>query len=125
MFSDLGEPAHFRISAEGEAVLRLETRLGYAHKGTLGLLRGKSPRAAARFAARISGDAAVAHSIAFARAAEAAAATEAPPRADALRAVMAELERIANHFADFSTVAEAAGFPVAGDAGDACCARRR
>ncbi len=85
VFGGIGEPAHFRLSAEGEAVLRLETRLGYAHKGTLGLMRGKSPRAAARFAARISGDAAVAHAIAFARAAEAAAGTEAPPRAHALR----------------------------------------
>jgi Ni,Fe-hydrogenase III large subunit len=112
VFGGIGEPAHFHLSAEGEAVLRLETRLGYAHKGTLGLVRGKSPRAAARFAARVSGDAAVAHSIAFARAAEAAAATEAPPRADALRAVMAELERIASHFSFFSGVAEAAGFGV-------------
>jgi Ni,Fe-hydrogenase III large subunit len=112
VFGTIGEPAHFRLSAEGEALLRLETRLGYAHKGTLGLLRGKSPRAAARFAARISGDAAVAHAIAFARAAEAAAPTEPPPRALALRAVMAELERIANHFDDVATIAEAAGFGV-------------
>jgi len=112
VFGGIGEPAHFRLSAEGEAVLRLEARLGYAHKGTLGLLRGKSPRAAARFAARISGDAAVAHGVAFARAAEAAAATDAPPRANALRGVMAELERIANHFSDVAAVAEAAGFAV-------------
>jgi Ni,Fe-hydrogenase III large subunit len=112
VFGGIGEPGHFRLSAEGEAVLRLEVRLGYAHKGTLGLMRGKSPRAAARFAARISGDATVAHAIAFARAAEAAAATDPPPRAHALRAVMAELERVANHFADIAALAEAAGFAV-------------
>jgi Ni,Fe-hydrogenase III large subunit len=112
VFAGIGEPAHFRLSAEGEAVLRLETRLGYAHKGTLGLMRGKSPRVAARFAARISGDTTVAHSIAFAHAAEAAAPTDPPPRAQALRAVMAELERIANHFGDVAAIAEAAGFAV-------------
>ena len=42
-------------------------------------------RAAARFIARLSGDATVAHSLAFARASEAALETEAPPRAQALR----------------------------------------
>ncbi len=42
------EPGHFRFSAQGETVVRLEIRLGYLHKGTLGLMRGKSPRAAAR-----------------------------------------------------------------------------
>ena len=110
VFGTIGEPAHFRLSAKGEEVLRLEARLGYAHKGTLGLLRGKSARAAARFPPRVSGDAAVAHAVAFARAAEAAAATDPPPRAHAVRAVMAELERIANHLADIAALAEAAGF---------------
>ena len=106
------EPGHFRFSAVGETVVRLEIRLGYLHKGTLGLMRGKSPRAAARFAARLSGDATVAHSIAFARAAEAAAATPAPPRAAALRAVMAEMERIANHLGDCGAIANDAAFTL-------------
>lgn len=106
------EPGHFRLSALGETVARLEVRLGWLHKGTLGLMRGKSPRAAARFAARLSGDSTVAHAIAFARAAEAACSTEAPPRAAALRAVMAELERLANHLADCGAIAEAAAFPL-------------
>ncbi len=104
------EPGHFRFSAQGETVVRLEIRLGYLHKGTLSLMRGKSPRAAARFAARLSGDSTVAHSIAFARAAEAATATDAPPRAAALRAVMAEIERIANHAGDVGAIANDAAF---------------
>ena len=104
------EPAHFRLAVRGETVLGLSTRLGYAHKGTLGLMRGKSPRLAARFAARISGDATVAHSLAFAHAAEAALGLRVPPRALFLRAVMAELERIANHAGDIAQVSEAAGF---------------
>ncbi|HEX3347109.1 MAG TPA: nickel-dependent hydrogenase large subunit, partial [Acetobacteraceae bacterium] len=104
------EPGHFRFHASGETVVRLEVRLGYLHKGTLGLMRGKSPRAAARFACRLSGDSAVAHAIAFARAAEAATGTDAPPRAHALRAVMAEIERIANHIGDFGAIANDASF---------------
>jgi Ni,Fe-hydrogenase III large subunit len=104
------EPGHFRFHAQGEAVARLEIRLGYTHKGTLALMRGKSPRAAARFAARLSGDSTVAHSIAFARAAEAALGTPAPPRADALRALMGELERIANHLGDVGAICNDAAF---------------
>jgi hypothetical protein len=61
------EPAaHLHLTGRGETIARLESRLGYTHKGTLALMRGKSPRAAARFAARLSGEATVAHAIAFA-----------------------------------------------------------
>ncbi len=107
------EPGHFRFTAQGETVVRLEIRLGYTHKGTLSLMRGKSPRAAARFAARLSGDSTVAHSIAFARATEAALATEAPARAQALRGVMAEIERIANHLGDVGAICNDAAFAFA------------
>ena len=107
------EPGHFRFTAAGETVARMEVRLGYTHKGTLLLMRGKSPRIAARFAARLSGDATVAHSIAFARAAEFASNTEAPPRAVMLRAVMAEIERIANHLGDLGAVCNDAAFAFA------------
>jgi len=117
----IGEPAHLRLTLRGDSVLRAEARLGYAHKGTLLLLRGKSPRAAARFIARLSADATVAHALAFAHAAEIATESPAPPRAVALRALMAELERIAGHLDALSVLAdclEAAAF------GGACCLHR-
>jgi Ni,Fe-hydrogenase III large subunit len=104
------EPGNFRFLLRGEQVLKLEARLGYAHKGTLALMRGKSPRLAARFAARISGDATVAHSIAFAHAAEAALGLAPPPRAIHLRAIMAEIERLANHTGDIGAISGDAGF---------------
>lgn len=104
------EPGHFRFTVQGEVVVRLEARLGYTHKGTLVLMQGKSPRAAMRFAARLSGDATVAHSLAFARAAEAAAGMEAPPRAQAIRRAMLELERLHNHLNDLGFIANDAAF---------------
>ncbi len=107
------EPGHFRFTAQGETIARLEIRLGYTHKGTLGLMRGKSPRVAARFAARLSGDATVAHSVAFARATEAALRVTAPDRAATLRAVMAELERVANHLGDVGAICNDASFAFA------------
>jgi len=104
------EPGHFRFTVQGEMVVRLEQRLGYTHKGTLGLMAGKSPRAAARFAARLSGDTTVAHSLAFALAAEAATGTAPPPRAVWLRCAMLELERIANHLNDWGFICNDAAF---------------
>jgi len=91
-------------------VVRLEQRLGYTHKGHIGLMLGKSPRAAARYAARLSGDSTVAHGWAFAMAAEAATGTTPPPRALALRSVMAELERCHNHLNDWGFVCNDAAF---------------
>jgi Ni,Fe-hydrogenase III large subunit len=106
----IGEAAHIRLTARGGTVLRAESRLGYTHKGVLTLIHGKSPRAAARFAARLAGDATVAHSLAFARATEAALDVRAPPRAATLRTAMAELERIAGHLDTLAVQADDAGF---------------
>jgi Ni,Fe-hydrogenase III large subunit len=104
------EPGHFRFHCSGETVVRLEERLGYVHKGTEALMAGKPPAEAARLAARRSGDATVAHSLAFARAVEAALEVEAPPRAVWLRALMAEFERVANHIGDVGAICNDASF---------------
>ncbi|PKU26168.1 NADH-quinone oxidoreductase subunit C [Telmatospirillum siberiense] len=104
------EPGHFRFTCAGETVVRLEERLGYTHKGVEGHMAGKSLIDAARLAGRISGDSTVAYAIAFARAAEAATGTEAPPRAHWMRALMAELERVANHILDFGAICNDAAF---------------
>ena len=105
----IAEAGQFRLFIRGAAVVRMEARLGYLHKGIEALMRGKSPRVASRFAARLAGDATVAHGIAFARAAEAACDTAPPARAIAVRAVMAEAERIASHLADLGALARAGG----------------
>jgi len=106
------EPGHFRFTANGETVVRLEERLGYAHKGIEGLMTRATLARAAGLAVRTSGDSTVAYGIAFARAAEAALHIEAPPRAIYLRAAMAELERIANHLGDFGAIANDASFSL-------------
>jgi Ni,Fe-hydrogenase III large subunit len=106
------EPGHFRFSANGETVVRLEERLGYAHKGIESLWRDSDLGDAARLAARVSGDSTVATSIAFARAVEGALGIVAPVRAQWLRALMAELERIANHLGDIGAVCNDASFAL-------------
>jgi Ni,Fe-hydrogenase III large subunit len=106
------EPGHFRFHASGEAVVRLEERLGYVHKGVDSLMQGASVERAAVLAARVSGDSTVAYSIAFARAVEAALGLEAPERAHWLRGLMAELERLANHFGDIGAICNDAAFSL-------------
>jgi len=106
------EPGHFRFTANGETVVRLEARLGYVHKGIDALMTGASIERTAVLAGRVSGDSTVAFALAFAQAVEAALGVEVPPRAVWLRALAAELERLANHFGDFGAVCNDAAFAV-------------
>jgi Ni,Fe-hydrogenase III large subunit len=106
------EPGHFRFSADGEHVVRVEQRFGFVHKGIDRLMRGAALDAAAKLAARTSGDSTVAYSFAFARAVEAALQVDAPPRAQYLRALMAELERLANHIGDIGAICNDASFAL-------------
>jgi Ni,Fe-hydrogenase III large subunit len=106
------EPGHFRFTAGGETIVRLEERLGYVHKGIEKLMGGADLDRAAKLAGRISGDSTVAYATAFVRAAEAALGIDVPPRADWLRALMAELERLANHFGDIGAICNDAAFAL-------------
>ncbi len=106
------EPGHFRFTANGETVVRLEERLGYVHKGTEALMAGAPVERAAVLAGRVSGDSTVACALAFARAVEAALGLEVPPRAVWLRALCAELERLANHFGDIGAICNDAAFAM-------------
>lgn len=106
------EPGHFRFTCNGETIVRLEARLGYTRKGIEGLMAGAGLSRAATLAARVSGDSTVAYSLAFAMATEDAADTMVPPRAVFLRAIMAELERLANHIGDVGAICNDGGFAL-------------
>jgi Ni,Fe-hydrogenase III large subunit len=106
------EPGHFRFTASGETVVRLEQRLGYTHKGTEGLMIGASLDRAVQLAGRVSGDSTVAYAYAFSRAAEAALQLVVPDRAIWLRALLAELERLANHLGDIGAICNDASFTL-------------
>jgi hypothetical protein len=57
------EPGHFRFTANGEHLVRLEQRLGYVHKGVESLMRGATLEASAKLASRTSGDSTVAYAL--------------------------------------------------------------
>ena len=106
------EPGHFRFTANGETVVRLEERLGYVHKGIESLMAGAGIADGAKLAGRTSGDSTVAYTIAFSRAVEAALKVDPPARAHWLRALMAELERLANHLGDIGAICNDAAFAL-------------
>ncbi len=106
------EPGHFRFSIVGEKVLRLEERLGYTHKGTERRFTDLEPLQAHRLAGRVSGDSTVAYAWAYCMALESAAACEIAPRAHALRALLLERERVANHLGDLGALSNDAALAV-------------
>jgi Ni,Fe-hydrogenase III large subunit/Ni,Fe-hydrogenase III component G len=94
------EPGHFRFSIVGEKVLRLEERLGYKHKGIEKRFEALTLEEGARLAGRVSGDSTAAYAWAYAMALEGMAGVQPGARALALRAVLLERERVANHLGD-------------------------
>jgi Ni,Fe-hydrogenase III large subunit/Ni,Fe-hydrogenase III component G len=103
------EPGHFRFAVVGERVLRLEERLGYTHKGIEKRFEAMSILNGVRLAGRVSGDSTVAYAWAYCMAAEGAAFFTPPERAQWLRALLLERERIANHLGDLGFLANDAG----------------
>lgn len=107
------EPGHFRFSAVGERVITLEQHFGYVHKGIEKIAVGRDIAGLARLAARVSGDSTVAHAWAACQAVERALALNLPERADFLRGLLCERERVANHLGDIGAICNDVGFAFA------------
>ena len=105
------EPGHFRFSVVGEKVLRLEERLGYVHKGIERRFT-ELPIARRRIASRRASPATPPSRIAWAycQALEGMTARAIPAARAWLRALLLELERIANHLGDLGALGNDAGF---------------
>jgi len=107
------EPGHFRFSAMGETIIDVKQRLFFTHKGTEKLFEGRRPEDGAELAERVSGDSTIGHALAYCQAVERAAGCVVPPAAAHIRAVLLELERIANHVADVGMMVSDTGYAVA------------
>jgi Ni,Fe-hydrogenase III large subunit len=104
------EPGHFRFQCAGEEVLHLEIALGYQHRGVEEAIAAGRTRATMAQMETVAGDATIAHATAHATVLEALSGIEAPLRAQWIRAVALELERLANHTGDLGAMANDVAF---------------
>jgi Ni,Fe-hydrogenase III large subunit len=107
------EPGHFRFQCHGELVYNLEINLGYQHRGveTLFLETGSSRRI--MLAESIAGDTVIGHACAHCNAVESLSNTQISLRAQVIRSIAEELERIAMHLAGLGGVSNDIGLAIA------------
>ena len=106
----LKEPGHFEFSVEGEIVTGASIRLGFVHRG---IEKGAEVRTWVQnmyMMERVCGICSHVHATAFTLGVEQLAGVTAPPRAQAIRSIVAELERIHSHMLWLGVAAHEGGF---------------
>jgi NADH-quinone oxidoreductase subunit D len=106
----LKEPAHFEIAVDGEIVTGATLRLGYVHRGIEKGVEQQNWAQAMYMLERICGICSHVHATAYALGVEALAGVQAPPRAQAIRVLVAELERVHSHLLWLGVAAHEGGF---------------
>ena len=115
------EPGHFRFQCHGEHVFQLEISLGYQHRGVEKALVGGPNKRTMHYMETLAGDTTIAHATAYCQMIESFGHPNVPVRAQVLRGIALELERLANHTGDLGALSnDVAYLPTA-----AYCGRLR
>jgi len=106
----LKEPVMFEFEIEGERIVNVDFKVGHVHRGIEWIGTQKNPLQILPIAERICGICNISHPIAFCIAVENAAGIEVPERAQHIRTITAELERIHSHILWAGVAAHEIGF---------------
>ncbi len=104
------EPGHFRFQCYGERVFHLEIALGFQHRGVEQAMVGGPNKRSIHYAETLAGDTTIAHTTSYCQAVEALIHCQKSARAQMLRGICLELERLANHVGDLGAFANDVGF---------------
>lgn len=107
------EPGHFRFSQAGESMLQLDAKLFFTHRGLEKVMEGKTPEEALPIVERICGACSIANTWSFCQAVEKIASVKVPKRAQIIRTLLMEIERITNHVGDCGNIPAGVGFAPA------------
>lgn len=111
------EPGHFRFSQAGEAILQLDAKLFFTHRGIEKAVEGKTVDEALFMVERICGACSVANTLSYCQALEKLADKPVPRRAWLIRTIVAELERLYNHAGDTGNLCAGVGFTAPNNMG--------
>ena len=106
----LKEPGHFEFTVDGEVVMSARMRLGYAHRGIEKAAESRNWIQNLYLFERVCGICSHVHTMAYAMGVEKLANVEVPMRAQAIRLIVAGLERIHSHLLWLGVAAHEAGF---------------
>jgi len=106
----LKEPVRFTIEVEGEKVVGADYEVGYVHRGIEWAGMRQNPIKTIHLSERICGICAFCHPLCFVQAIEEIGDVEVPERAEYIRVITAELERIHSHMLWAGVAAHEIGF---------------
>jgi NADH-quinone oxidoreductase subunit D len=106
----LKEPLSFRLSLEGERIVDSVMRIGYVHRGIERLAQQRSYIQNVHLMERVCGICSHIHTTTYCQGVEILLGLEVPPRAEYLRTLLCELERIHSHMLWLGALAENIGF---------------
>ncbi len=106
----LKEPGHFEFTVEGETIVGASVRLGYVHRGIEKAAEERSWIQTLYLVERVCGICSHHHATAYTLGVEKLAGVAAPPRAQAIRELVAHFELIHSHLLWLGVAAHEAGF---------------